>query len=127
MFKQGEKNKRRLFGLALLDGGRPAGFTLIEVIVSLFVLTVLMLSVFTLIKLSLQMTDNNGKYVEAIEIANQKMEIIRNLPYDDVGVVGGIPNGIVPAVETVSRKGNFTVNTYIVYYDDDYDDDYFEE
>ena len=121
MFKQGEKNKRRLFGLALLDGGRPAGFTLIEVIVSLFVLTVLMLSVFTLIKLSLQMTDNNGKYVEAIEIANQKMEIIRNLPYDDVGVVGGIPNGIVPAVETVSRKGNFTVNTYIVYYDDDYD------
>ncbi|NIA18309.1 MAG: prepilin-type N-terminal cleavage/methylation domain-containing protein, partial [Actinobacteria bacterium] len=97
------------------------GFTLIEVIVSVAILVVLALGIFSLILLSLRITADNKYYVEAIEIANQKMEQIRNLPYSEVGVQGGMPGGSIPQVETISREGTFTVNTYVTYYDDPYD------
>jgi len=98
-----------------------SGFTLIEVIVSVAILVILALGIFALILLSLRVTADNKSYVTAIEIANQKMEQIRNLPYDEVGVQGGIPNGNIPQTETINREGTFTVNTYITYYDDPYD------
>ncbi len=98
-----------------------SGFTLVEVLVSIAILVILALGIFSLILLSLRVTADNKYYVEAIEIANQKMEQIRNLPYDEVGVQGGIPGGNIPQVETINREGTFTVNTYITYYDDPYD------
>jgi len=98
-----------------------SGFTLIEVIVSTAILVILALGIFSLILLSLRVTADNKYYVQAIEIANQKMEQIRNLPYDKVGVQGGIPGGSIPQTEIINREGIFTVNTYITYYDDPYD------
>ena len=97
------------------------GFTLIEVIISIAILVILALGIFSLILLSLRVTADNKYYVEAIGIANQKMEQIRNLPYSEVGVQGGIPSGNIPQVETISREGTFTINTYVTYYDDPYD------
>lgn len=94
---------------------------MIEVLVSVMVISVLFLGIFSLINLSLQITADNKFYVGAIEIANQKMEQIRNLPYDQVGVLGGSPPGNIPQFETISRGGSFTVNTYITFHDDAYD------
>ena len=92
-----------------------------EVIVSLFVIMVLTLGIYNLVILSLQLTNDNKMHVEAIEIANQKMERIRNMPYADVGIIAGAPSGIIPAVETIQREGTFTVNSYVSYFDDPYD------
>jgi Tfp pilus assembly protein PilE len=39
------------------------------------------------------------------EIVSQRIEFIRNLQYGDVGTVHGIPQGVIPQVETVSRNG----------------------
>ncbi len=94
------------------------GFTLMEVIVSLFVVMTLTLGIYSLVIMSLNITADNKNYVEAIEIANQKMEQIRNMPYKEVGVIGGIPAGTMPQEETLSREGNFTVNNYVTYFDD---------
>ncbi len=96
-------------------------FTLVEVIVSVAIIAILVLGIYSLILLSLRLTADNKYYVEAIEIANQKIEQIRNLPYDEVGVVSGIPSGNLPQVETISRDGDFIVNTYVTFYDDPYD------
>ncbi len=98
-----------------------SGLTLVEVMISVAIIAILFLGIYSLIIFSLQITVDNKFYVEAIEIANQKMEQIRNLPYDQVGVQAGIPSGNIPQVEIISRGGNFTVNTYITFYDDDYD------
>jgi len=58
----------------------------------------------------------------AITLANEKIEIARNLPYDDVGVVGGIPSGKLIQQEEISRGGyNFTVVTTVRNIDDEYD------
>lgn len=59
----------------------------------------------------------------ASSLAQAKLETTRNLPYVDVGVVGGIPNGLLEPEEVVAINGqNFSVNTSIVYIDDPFDD-----
>lgn len=99
------------------------GFTLIEVAVSLAIISVLILGVYSLIILSLRITADNKNYVSAIEIANQKMEQIRNMPYDDVGTIGSsVASGTIPQVVTVNMGGIFTVTTNITIPNDPYDD-----
>jgi len=94
------------------------GFTLIEILVSLFIVMVLMTGIYSLVILYLQISNENKMYVISIELANQKMEQIRNLPYDDVGVVGGMPYGIIPQEEIIERDGHFVINSYVQFYDD---------
>lgn len=98
------------------------GFTLVEVMVSLAIISVLILGVYSLIILSLRITADNKNYVTAMEIANQKMEQIRNMPYNNVGTITGVPSGIIPQAETIERGGSFTVDTSIIVYNDSYDD-----
>lgn len=99
------------------------GFSLVEVLVSVMIISILTLGVFSLIILSLKITKENQYYVNAIEIANQRMERIRNMPYDEVGVVSGVPMGSIPQVENIHRAnaGYFTIHNYVVFYDDPFD------
>ena len=58
----------------------------------------------------------------AADLANTRFEIIKNLPYTSVGVVGGNPGGIILASETVvSDRISFTVATTIINVDDPFD------
>ncbi|OGF27155.1 hypothetical protein A2331_00170 [Candidatus Falkowbacteria bacterium RIFOXYB2_FULL_34_18] len=82
---------------------------------------ILTLGVYQLAIYSLNITSDNKFYVEAIEIANQKMEYIRNLPYDSVGTLTGFPAGEIPEYENLHRDGNFLIHTTIIYHDDEYD------
>lgn len=43
--------------------------------------------------------------IAAINLANEQIEIIRNLPYSDVGVVGSVPAGKVQNVQELVRSG----------------------
>ncbi len=97
------------------------GFTLIELMVSISIITILVLGLYNLIVLSIRITSENKAYVEATEIANQKMEQIRNLPYDQVGVLLGSPPGNIPQEEYIEREGTYKINTYIKFEDDPYD------
>jgi hypothetical protein len=50
------------------------------------------------------------------------MGLIKNLPFDEIGTIAGIPPGTIPQEETVTRgKIAFTVRTRITYVDDDFD------
>ena len=97
------------------------GFGLVEVLVSVMIISILTLGVFSLIILSIKISTENQHYVEAVNIANQQMELIRNMPYNDVGVILGSPPGILPASINIERNGNYTVNNFIVFYDDPFD------
>lgn len=98
------------------------GFTIIEALVTLFI--------FSLITVTFYSTFNIGtKYIVeaknraiATSLANERMEIIRNLNYDDIGTIGGIPDGSLNPDEQVSSGGKtFRVLTDIVYIDDSFD------
>ena len=99
---------------------RLTGFTLVEVLVSLLISMMLVLGIYSLVVYSLHVTADNKSYIEAVEIANQKMEQIRNLSYNDVGTQSGSPVGVIPEYEYTIR-GKYTVHTNIQFYDDPYD------
>lgn len=55
-------------------------------------------------------------------IANEKIEVIHNFPYDSVGLVSGVPAGIIPATEYITRSGNtYRIDTVVRNIDDPFD------
>lgn len=84
---------------------RSSGFTLIETLISALILSFIAVSIY----------NGFAKITEAIRIvrikqnaaalANEQFEIIRNLPYNDVGIINGLPSGVLPRTKTVIRDG----------------------
>jgi len=98
------------------------GFTMIEVLISVFVLGVVVVGLFGFITLVLKSTHDGQRRIVATALANEKMETIRNLSYDRVGTFGGIPSGPIVQSEDVTRNAStYTVNTDIRYIDDTFD------
>ncbi len=98
------------------------GQSLIGVLVSLAIFSILSQAIFTVVGTSYNLVSFNRARITARHLAQEKIELIRNLPYDEVGTIGGIPPGPLPQIENVSRnKLNFTVRTTIVYIDDPFD------
>ncbi len=98
------------------------GLGLVEAVVSIAIVALLFLGVFSLINYSIKLTAENKFRLGALMVADQKMEKIRNLPYDDVGTEGGIVHGVIPDNETITNNnGVYYVNTYVQYKDDPYD------
>lgn len=73
-------------------------------------------------QLIVEITRSQQRETQAMAIASERMEVVRNMPYDDVGVEGGIPQGTLPNVETIVG-GRID---YIVLYDVRYVDDPFD-
>lgn len=98
------------------------GLTFIETLVGIALMLMVFLGIFGLIQLSLKVVAQSKVRITATALANQKIELARNLPYDKVGTVGGVPAGSIPETETVQRnRMNYTVKTTITYVDDPFD------
>ena len=98
------------------------GFTFIEVVISVAVFIIFALGAyqgFTSVYAALAAAHHKAL---AADLINARFEIIKNLPYTNVGVDGSNPDGVVSALETVMKDGiTFTVSTYIEYADDPFD------
>jgi type II secretory pathway pseudopilin PulG len=101
---------------------RKSGFTLIEALVAVFVFLIvaggIMQAYFVLI--------NSAKLsrirIAATLLANEQLEIARNLPYTSVGVIGGIPNGVLDPERILIKDGvTFKIRTTVRNVDDDFD------
>jgi len=98
------------------------GFSLVEILVSVLLVSAFTVTVFTLVIHSIKVTANNKYILSAKTLVNKKLEYIRSLPYDDIGTISGAVNGIIPDSEDVTNNnGHFTIDTYINYIDDDFD------
>lgn len=49
----------------------------------------------------------------ALALASERLEVIRGMDYDEIGVVGGLPAGPIPRRETVDRGISFEVTTTV--------------
>jgi hypothetical protein len=65
-----------------------AGFTLTEVLVGTFLISIVFLGIFGAFQLGLKVVGLSKTRIDATALANQWIEIIRNLPYDQVGTKG---------------------------------------
>ena len=98
------------------------GFTLIEALITILVMSILFLGVYELIIFSIKITGDNKHRMAATVIANQKIERIRNLPYSDIGTISGMVHGVIQDNEIVQQGGDvFNVNTFVKYEDDAFD------
>jgi len=98
------------------------GFTLIEALIGVAIFIVITVSVYQAFTMVMQAVSLSRQKIIAIALADEQFEIIRNLPYTDVGIVGGIPSGKILHSQTLIRDNiSFTVITTIRNIDDPFD------
>lgn len=93
-----------------------------EALVSIAVIAFVTTSIYFALSGAVRNMGEAKQRTGAIALAGEKMEIFRNLPYEEVGVEGGVVPGPVPAEETVSKNGfTYEVDTEVRYVDDSFD------
>jgi prepilin-type N-terminal cleavage/methylation domain-containing protein len=101
---------------------RKNGFTLIETLVGSAVFVMLALSGYKAFGVLMDAVAISQAKITATTLANEKFEIIRNLPYIDVGIVAGLPVGKIGRNETTTRDNySFNILTSIRNVDDSFD------
>jgi type II secretory pathway pseudopilin PulG len=99
-----------------------SGFTLIEALVFLFIFTIVTMTFYSVATTGLRYISETKKRLGASALANEKMEIARNLDYANVGTVGGFVPGNIPQTETVDvNTVRYYVFTSVDYFDDPFD------
>ena len=98
------------------------GQILIGILIATGVFAILSHALFTLVSSSFKLVAFNRARITARHLAQEKIEVIRNLPYGSVGTIGGVPQGVVTQEENIVRNGlNFLVKTSVVFIDDPFD------
>ena len=99
-----------------------SGFTLIEALVLLFIFSLITITFYQVISVGTRYIIFSKNSLIAISLANEKMEIARNLQYDYVGIQGGACAGNIPQDEELIENGKtFHVHTLATYVDDPFD------
>jgi hypothetical protein len=99
-----------------LQAGR--GTSLIDVLFGISIFLIAFLGIFGVFRLSTELVVTNKAKVGALALANEQMEFLRSLSYDNVGTVGGIPTGNIPQLETIAlNQTAYSRRTFIQYVD----------
>lgn len=93
---------------------------MVEAMIVIAIFGIIAVSFYSAFSLGMNNILDSRNRLRAVSLANEKMEIIRNLQYSSIGVVGGIPSGNIPAEESISNTP-FKAKTYIKYFDDPLD------
>jgi len=94
----------------MIDTKCNNGFSLVELVIASAVLFTVLMSVVGALVFSAQSAQMQRQKEGATNIANGKLEIARNLPYDNIGIIGGNPSGDITATVV---EGNYTINTAV--------------
>jgi len=92
---------------------KQEGFTLIEVIVAFFIISILAAILLQSTVAALNTVKINKTKTIALAIANEEIEKIRLMDYNDVGIFGGNPSGILQSQKITD--GNYTINYYVTW------------
>jgi type II secretory pathway pseudopilin PulG len=98
------------------------GFTLLEALIGVFVFVIIAVGVYQSYVSVNGLTRLSRQKIVAIALANEQLEIVRNLPYDDVGIPGSVPSGKVPRTQSLTRSNTvYQVVTTIRNIDEPFD------
>ncbi len=94
----------------------------IGIIISMGILMILTQAIVSLIFAAYDFVRFTRARTTARYIAQEQIETIRSMNYDDIGTLGGVPFGNLPQVENVLRNGqNYEINRSVIYVDDEFD------
>lgn len=98
------------------------GVTLIETLVAVAFIVVFSVAIYNVYSKILETTATLSNRQIAAALANEQFEIIRNMPYENIGTLGGIPSGTLLQSQTLTRDNiNFDVFITIRNIDDPFD------
>lgn len=96
--------------------------TLIEAMILLFIFSVITLSFYSLLSVGTRYIVEVKDRLGASAVANERMEVVRNLDYADIGTTTGIPSGNIPEKETITENSRrYYIFTFVQYVDDPFD------
>lgn len=102
------------------------GFTLIEVLIASAIISIAGAAILSTAAIFLRVSGLAQDTVRAQNLANDRMEILKNMPYDELATQQGAiyPPGNLPDSETVTINNNtYVIHTYISFVDDPFDGD----
>jgi hypothetical protein len=101
------------------------GFTIIEALTVLFIFVLITLSFYSIFSVGLRLIADAKNRLGAMSIANEKMEIVRNLAYTNIGtVLGTVTGNISDDEDVIENTRQFHVHTLVLYKDDAFDGKY---
>lgn len=86
---------------------KKQGFTLIDVLVGVALFSLIFIGIFGAYQLTFYVIGTSQNKIIATYIANGEIEKVKNLKYEDIGVQGSFPNGVLVSQEQVV-KNNIT-------------------
>ncbi len=91
------------------------GFGLVETLVAVTIFSLVTFSVYAGFVQILKVVNVLKVKNLAVNLANEQIEIIRSMSYENINITGGIPGVGIPQVQDVVREGrNFSMVTNIV-------------
>lgn len=87
--------------------GKQAGFTLVELLVSIAILLVAVTAIVPLFTFAIETAQINNMKEIAASLANRELEKIRGLEFAEIGVEGGNPAGDLKSTYTEPMNGNY--------------------
>lgn len=100
--------------MKLPRSNKRRAFTLVEVLIGAAVFVVVAVAAYNAFVSLFQLIHLNQERVLAIDLAEERFEIARNMSYANIGVQGSIPVGSIPHSVTLVRGGiSFTVITTV--------------
>jgi prepilin-type N-terminal cleavage/methylation domain-containing protein len=101
---------------------KKRGFSLVEALVASAIFAVLALGIYQAFLGVSGLTISAKTKAGAISLANEQIEIARNLPYSSVGILGGWPPGKLPYERLATTSGMvFKITTTVRNVDDPFD------
>lgn len=99
-----------------------AGFMLIEALTVLFIFSLITVTFYSVYAVGIRSIQDAKNRLGALALANEKVEIVRNLSYDDIGTVGGTISGNIPQDQDISENAHlYHVHIQVSYVDDPFD------
>jgi len=98
------------------------GFSLVELVIGVAVFLVIVVSVYNAYTSIFSVVHSARAKIDAIDLVNEQLEIVRNMPYADVGIVNSIPTGLLLRTQSLIRNSRqFDVTTTVRNVDDPFD------
>ncbi len=98
------------------------GFGLLEVIVAIAIFVLFLVGIYSAIQFVFKIVYASRLRIIETGILNEQIEIARNLPYQNIGIVNGSPSGVLARTATTTRNGiDFLITRTIRNIDDPFD------
>ncbi|MBI2065409.1 MAG: prepilin-type N-terminal cleavage/methylation domain-containing protein [Candidatus Yanofskybacteria bacterium] len=101
---------------------KNSGFTLVETLIAIGIFAIISVAIYSSYSNVLDIVIASQINSTGLTIIANELETVRNIRYDDVGIQGGAPAGIIPPEKNINFSGiGFTLSTTVRNVDDPFD------